>query len=1293
MSLKPSAPHGVPVTALFFGNTPSCVDYRLASKVKTVDVHPVLPWVASADEAGVVTVWDYDSSSVVLTFSADSVKDSQRAAHEALDLHAAFAATQDVSVPTGSLPGLGGAAVPVEPGATAGGATEAFLAERFLRRGAGAAGVSALNDDARAGKTGSVRAVKFADEHVLSLECGLTTSAPWVGVDGGVGVDAGSGEDAASLCALTFATSAEDVESVFGGGSSCTPATPSWLIVLCDARALLVDMVTRAIVDVPAASLLIEAPSGGSGGARARVTTRGKPSVHSVALIAPGLLAFGCEDGCVRVWSSDVGAVVQKITVAQSGRPVVSLRVAATAPRSRAGGSSASDEAIAPSCDLGRALANAGTVLLAAGADGVVSSWDVGVGGGLTESARGGATVRLGSDLVDLSLCTRTGVAVALGADKGTIVWDAFSAAKNGFVGGSPKPSRCVTSSAAAEGGAGSRLLAGVPLAAHPFFPPTAILVAGKGPHLEVALPSAPAPQRGPRPEDAIIFYDLRTARAGLPSKLKIYTLARAPSRPDVVVAGTNIGVFVVSVAPAYSAGAAAVTADSWALAPAPLAGAARIRGGLRTLQVSPSGALVGSTVVFATRVTATDVTSGVASGAGSGAASSGAAATAPVLSTSITELISSQAFRPHVPPPAALTPALPGAPPPPPNALAPLAALRAGASFAGTRGVRLRLSPSGRFLAAVWPEHRSYALFKIALQSETAEGALGAWTAAPIEAPNNGVALDVAWSAPGALFDAGDSSPRSVERFAVLAPGTSSAGRGPMGGGSTIGGGTSKPGKAPTSSTHKVTWTPPTLLICEVDFLADAHADISAPRVVAPDIALPSDAEAVALWGGPLLCLATAPEGASAGGTAGAGAATNLTFYGWALAPADSTAERAAPPPSDSRYSGAAAREKKSNLPRLVPAAGAAGGFPPPSVAGAVGGWGVLWSPGGARVAIATERSVTVAAFLRGGGKSAIVAPIGSCAITSVSSLAWVCGGAALAVSYAEARSGARVALLVPPLVDPRGADTDARAAAALRPSGAPLEAQLIDLAADSPGISPISAAVPIVGMPAPARSLVWCAGAAPLAIARGALLCAQWCGLSGVTVVPTPAGAPALRALIAATSAGVDTGAGGGAGAALVAGARNAARLAASTPRASHDAVASLLMRANAAAPALALPGLSLEALLGVALGVRSAVAAPPAPAGAPLPFSALDGAAASGALSSALERASPGALRDLSVHSDASVPGPLIAAAAMLLVRARGRGDERETAPVRAVEALARGLDAAGIVDDARLLRALF
>jgi hypothetical protein len=51
-----TAPHGVPFSCIFYGHDPATRDYKDASKVKAVDVHPVHPWVVSADEVRTCSV-------------------------------------------------------------------------------------------------------------------------------------------------------------------------------------------------------------------------------------------------------------------------------------------------------------------------------------------------------------------------------------------------------------------------------------------------------------------------------------------------------------------------------------------------------------------------------------------------------------------------------------------------------------------------------------------------------------------------------------------------------------------------------------------------------------------------------------------------------------------------------------------------------------------------------------------------------------------------------------------------------------------------------------------------------------------------------------------------------------------------------------------------------------------------------------------------------------------------------------------------------------------------------------
>ena len=695
-----TSPHGVPVSTLFYGRDIATRDFKDANKIKTLDVHPTLPWVATADEAGNVAIWDYDAEAIVLSFTADSIKDGQRSAVEALDLHGAFAAAQDVAVPDVAGPGLGVGAG-ADPGVAAGGATEAFVSERVAAiaagvtrsggggnapGGAAAVLLAGLAEDPRTARTGAVRSVRFADEHVLAWACGR----------GRGDYDAASAAHsdcdpppttAIPVASQPLASSLEDLEALLmytGEGASgffsrsggvagvrpaATPVQPSWLIIICDLRVLLLDYSTRAVIDLPPSALLIEA-SGPQG--MHRTTTRGKASVHSATLVGPGVLALGCEDGAVRVWSLDANATIQVVRApGGSTRPVIALHTFATSPHLV--GSTAS--MLSPSCALGAAAAAAATLIVSGSGD-CVNVWEVIGGRMLADNGRGGLSqLRLGGDLVDVTLAPLSHTAVALSSDKSVTVWDATS---RGAAGGAPRAvsSKLTCASSAAEGGVGSRLTSAVSLGGHPFFPPGSLIVAGKGPHLELAVSGAVVSRNtlvGGNPVSAdagALLYDLRTARPHLPSKLKVYTLVRHPWRPDIIAAGTNIGVFVVSLAPAYSFAAAVVGHPSWSIAPAVLgegkdassspllAGRPVVRAGTRVLHVTAAGALVASECTIATPANDDDVATGllppfeVVSSSSRGALG---AASACVLQVSQVEHILLSTFAPAIPPPSLL--------------------------------------------------------------------------------------------------------------------------------------------------------------------------------------------------------------------------------------------------------------------------------------------------------------------------------------------------------------------------------------------------------------------------------------------------------------------------------------------------------------------------------------------------------------------------------------------------------------------------------------------------------------
>jgi hypothetical protein len=1173
--------------------------------------------------------------------------------------------------------------------------------------------------------------VRWADEFVLAAECADAAPAAWMGS----GWDAAGNEDQNEngcdenfniFAALKSSTEDLDVTPSKVSGarakvySASAAVQPAWLLVLCDARVLLIDVNTKAIVDVPHAALLVESTSSGGRAAPAR----GRPGVTCATIIGAGVIAFGCEDGAIRVWAADANCVVQVVRPGggggggtDSGRPIMAMRSAV----SRAA-INASSPASAP---VG--------LLLVGALDGVCSLWEVGAGRVLTPVAHGAATVRLSAELVDLDLSPVTGIAVAISADRNVWSWDIFSAFNNnGFApGAAPAGARLSSGSAAAEGGLGSKLLSIRTLGAHAFFPPSAVLVTGKGPHLEVAIPGA-SPPRGaqlggaPLTGDAgTIFYDLRTAREGLPSKLKIYALASCASRMDLVAAGTNIGVFVLSIAPAYTMSAASVAPPSWLLSPSRVPdvahnSVARIRAGAKVLHVTRSGALAVAHVAVLSDASAVDRDNGrVVAKAGGGrlAHSPGS------VSQSGTILIAN--FAPSSTPPPTLTPSLPGAPPPPVNALAVLAALTRNVA-PGLRGVRLRVSGSGRYVAAVWPDARSYSVYKIAPPAETSTGIEQGWSAVLL---SGGAGVDVAWSCPGARMDDRAAGSPPVDRLAVIVPGAASTGRGPMGGGSSIGASAASGAKAGGKGISggagglKITWTPPTLSLLEFEVMHDAHATTTDPLVLASDVAL--SGEPVALWSGPLLAVALAAEGATAGGTAVAGAlaSASLAFFSWTLLPP--SAEKEAPAQgSDSRYSGAA--KAKGALPRLA-VAGGGGTFPAPSFAGSVGGFGVAWCPRGARVAIATTSGVHMGALVRaaaprgGGGAAAgvslAVTQVARAPIVVSSGLLWVGGGLIAAHTGGGAGSyvdggmgiGGAISLIVPPVFDVR----NGAGASGGGLGGSALDCIIVPLVADAPprcGASFAALAPSPYPHPARAAAGAFLFGAAPLCVARGALAWGAWCGdrvsplNGGLLACAVSLAAPGLRSLLAAASAGAE-GPAQGAAAVTIASFRSAAAWGARVDLGAHDALAGDLSRMGASAAALRLPGLTLGAGLGIALGLRSAVCAGPAVDGVPR-LDTLAAGAVRDYLSHVLRRASPAALASFAlapcppidsddalhaalVEGESNVVGVWPAVASLLLVAAH-RDDLESTR--RDIAFFAKKLLRAGLDDDALLISAL-
>jgi WD40 repeat protein len=402
-----STPHGFSIACPFFAHDLRLSDYKSANKIKTLDVHPSLSWVATADEVGNVVIWDFSSESIVMSFPAESIKDSQRAAAESLELHDKFAASQGVlSVPDVAGPGLGlGPGSP--PGATVGGGNECYIASA----------VDSSNStiqpsiqrwkipdaDQKNARTGNVRGVRFADEHVLTWFCG-EGKGDYDSIDilgkqsnyalGGMMPLAGSIDEVDALLSSSVDSSSFDTSlnnrahsSSLAGFSSgrinrftnnqalCLRAPHNWIILICEHRVILLDYITRASIDIPHSSLLVEA-SGPSG--IHRTVTKGKPGVHSASLIGAGIIAFGCEDGAIRVWSADLGAVIQVIrphlASNSNGKPITHLFTINTSPHAGAGSTPA---CLSPSSPLGLAARSAQTLLICGSADGSINTYEV----------------------------------------------------------------------------------------------------------------------------------------------------------------------------------------------------------------------------------------------------------------------------------------------------------------------------------------------------------------------------------------------------------------------------------------------------------------------------------------------------------------------------------------------------------------------------------------------------------------------------------------------------------------------------------------------------------------------------------------------------------------------------------------------------------------------------------------------------------------------------------------------------------------------------------------------------
>jgi len=1374
-----SAPHGIPVCATFYGHDPATRDYKDASKIKTIDVHPVHPWIATGDEAGNVVVWDYEAETVVLAFAPESVKDAQRGMVEALEAHAAFAAAQGVAVPELAGLGLGlGVGCSADAGATAGSGTEAFISATISGVKPRAL-AELLPDGVKTAHCGHIRGVRFADEHVLALTCGggrgdyddvdvagNVAACAWDGsagassrrsaspssrgddgsgggasgagrhssggAAGGLGTSGGGGgggggggsggtgggrggtgrggaegggqagsADATSLAATSdgslpacaFVASVDEALARLSYGlddkdiapppppTAARPvphAPPQWLIVMTEHRVLLVEYATRAVVDIPHAALLVEA-TGPS--AMARVAGRGRPGVHSAALLGAGVIAFGCDDGAVRVWHAGYNAVIQVVRATASARPITHMHVISTG--AHAAGSTAASLTPGSTGGVGRGTAR--TVLVTACVDGTVTSWDVVAGRQLVDSGRGvgAAQVKLGADIAEVTVNPATLYALAVTTDRMVSTWDATSR-------GTPRvfSSRLVTSSAASETGAGSRMLGAVTVGDHPFFPPHAIIAASKGPHLELAVGGVA--DKGA--DTGVIFYDLRTARPGLPAKCKVYVMQRHPFRPELIVAGTNIGVFAIQVAPHYGAGALAVSHPTWPLA-APGARDAALPGGA-TLPDAPAvgalavyvnaagmlvaaecvagledagdssggggggdGSAVTSPALDATPITprhrknASDLSSvpradsgvlmsparrgasnGGAGGSGAGAiggAGSGGGARSsqlPPLAVTMTEHVLLPVLAPPVAPPPTIGTGSAGAP----NAFAALAAvLRNPGVLSGTRGVRLRVSGSGAYLAAVWPEHRCYSIFRLRMAAavlaspRAAAVADAGWAA---ELVDSGGGLDVAWcSAP--VADYGDQLPPKpdsaaaggagdgaaapaaaeaagggvIDRFVVVEPGIPVAVKKVYGGGMPIGttpaaGKGGKGGKDGAGGAAPTPHFPATLALKQLPVVG---AEAPTPKIETVLATVPLAQEPVAVWGGPLLAVALASDtGSTSANVYTTFATANLQFYSWAVVTPPQLAE------GDAAAAGMTAKAREAaNKPRL-PGAGHTAATPAPSVAGAINGAGVVWNDAGTAFAVCTPTAVHIAAVVRPSSRAAPPPPsrpggahAGGATVVEVARVATplVCARWLGSSLFGTTGDGRAVAI-VPPLVDATSPDA---AAASLHRGAVRSVATVVELAAAASGPA-VPGAWYAPPLPPPRRGAANPALAVPLTLSGGHLLSMHWVGpragagggvlddagvvLGGVSMLH-----PGLRALVAAATLPPATTATSDIGQRYIAAASAAAAAAGRLPATTQDALAHYLLAAGNVVAALLLPAASLPTLLAAALRCR--------------------------------------------------------------------------------------------------------
>lgn len=733
------APHGIPVSTVFFGHDPSIKNYKDAVKIKNIDMHPINPWVVSADVNGHISVWDYDNKSVVCAFSASTLKDVQRINVDTVATQSTIVSQSDAGlVPDIYAPGIGLGATD-SPETTFGSVSDVYLNERLsgqTRR------KNMISEDIKSARTGSVRGVYFADRHTLA---GLGYSrGDYDGTDvhGNIASPPNLGD--VSLCSSSrevanmFSYTSEDAST---GISDSTLVTHDWIIVIYEYRIVLYDYANNSAIEMPHSALQVEfsGPIGVLGHSSQSTVTINKSRINvlTAALIGPGVIAFGCDDGAVRIWCSSVNAVIQttRLPQASGNKAITHLQTYSTAGH-LSGVSNM--KALSPATALGAAIRESRVYLAAGAVDGTIHSWEVLNGRMIADSGkRWILSCRIGGsreELAGLEISFDTLLGIALGSDYSVTLIDFQPHTRQGTqTSQNALPtitSRHSNSSTAAEGGAGGHYVSAVSIGSHPYFPPCTTLAAGKGPHLELIIPGARGPSYSSQVESGVIIYDLRSARPNLPTKLKTYVMKKHPWRPDLVAIGSNVGLHVVSIAPAYTTSPLVVTHPLWSI-PAysteeshTLDGE-RVAEGKVVVHITADGKLVASECIVTSAATDEDGLSGLGLNT-AGKTAEGLLIPAPGVTYASTAAVGLHIERknhvllplvqPHLTPQTSIG-APSGSNPPPHDAIHSLYTwLKPGFTPPGGRGAKLRLSSSGRYLGIIWPEYRCYAIYKLVM-------------------------------------------------------------------------------------------------------------------------------------------------------------------------------------------------------------------------------------------------------------------------------------------------------------------------------------------------------------------------------------------------------------------------------------------------------------------------------------------------------------------------------------------------------------------------------------------------